>query len=79
MKRVSRIQTSDGALHESERDAKRHAERRYGDALLRHGRALTHQKYTTVTDYLDANLDELVELQALKKDMEMEPGHDDDD
>jgi hypothetical protein len=68
MKRVYKIQTSDGVLHDSQRDATRHAERRYGDALLSLGRDLANQKYTFVTDYIDANLDAFAALTDLKND-----------
>ena len=71
MKRVSRIETRDGALHESERDAKRHADKAYGDALLHIGRELAQQKYTFVTDYIDSNLAAFVELKALKDDLQL--------
>jgi len=34
MKKVSKFQTQDGMLHDSIQDAKRHAERVYGDKLI---------------------------------------------
>jgi hypothetical protein len=71
MKRVTKIETRDGSLHDSTRDAKRHADKAYGDALLRIGRALAQQKYTFVTDYIDRNLDAFAELKALKEDAQL--------
>lgn len=71
MKRVTKFETLDGKLFDSERDAKRHAEKRYGDALLSLGRRLTHQSYTFVTDFIDENLEAFIQLKALKQDYDL--------
>lgn len=78
MKVVTKIETSDGCLHDHVRKAKSHAEKRYADALLRHGRALANQRYTEVTEYIDAHLEEFVELAALKQDRELEENAEED-
>ena len=72
MKRITMVQTKDGVLHQDERAAKRYLDRRYGDDLLKIGRALANQKYTVVTEWIDANLSAFTALVALKKDMEMD-------
>lgn len=79
MKQRTVWQTCDGIIHFTVSDARRHADRRYGDALLRHGRALANQKYTDVTEYLDKNLAALVDLHALRADIECPADDDDDD
>jgi hypothetical protein len=73
MRWVEKVQTSDGQLHDHERRALDHAEKRYGDALT----ALAHrlvrvEKYTAMCDFLDANIAEFVALEALKADCIME-------
>ncbi|RQP11931.1 MAG: hypothetical protein EAS51_04180 [Microbacteriaceae bacterium] len=75
MKRVTMYQTADGELHPSEQDAARHADRRYGDALtsLAH-RAVQQEKYTKMVDFINNNLDAFVELKALKADIDLENG-----
>lgn len=78
MRQVVKIQTRDGVLHDSPEDARRHADRVYGEALTRLAhRAVALDKYTKMVDFLDANLDAFVELKALKQDMEMENRDDD--
>lgn len=74
MRRVSRVQTADGVLHEDERAALRHAERRYGDALSRVAHQIVHLdwKYTTTMEFIDTNLNAFVELKALKDDITLE-------
>lgn len=77
MKWVQRIQTRDGALHETAREAKKHAEVMYGNKLLPlAGKLAQMDKYSAVSDYLDANLDTFLELKALKDDLELIPTED---
>lgn len=70
MKWVQRIQTIDGVLHETPQAAKRHAEARYADKLLPlAGKLVQIGKYTAMADYLNNNLDQFLELRALKDDI----------
>lgn len=74
MTRVTRIQTSDGVLHDNFLKAERHAEERYGKALtdLAH-KAVRVEKYVAMATFLEDNLAALVELKALKDDLQLAP------
>lgn len=77
MRWVQRIQTRDGALHETARDAKKHAEVMYANKLLPlAGKLAQMDKYSAVSEYLDANLDKFLELKALKDDLLLVEGED---
>lgn len=78
MKVVQRFQTSDGVLHDDIDKAKRHAEKRYGDALVGIANELLEiqrlnpepvLRRNKMAEYIDANLDEFLKLQGLKKDI----------
>lgn len=71
MRYVKKVQTRDGALHETTGDATRHADKVYGDALLRIARELAQQKYSFVSEYIDRNLDAFAQLKALKEDLQL--------
>lgn len=80
MRRVMKVQTLDGALHDSERDAKRHAEAKYADKLC----SLAHKlvaitKYSDMLDFIDANLGVFEELQRLKADTILETNEGEDE
>lgn len=70
---VTKIQTFDGTLHETKKDALRHLDRLYGDAMTR----ICHQicsldgKYRSITTWVDENLDVFKPLIRIKADMEM--------
>ncbi len=71
---VTRFETLDGALHASPLDAKRHAEKRYGDALTAISHKLARlEKYAAIQDFIDANLGEFTALAELREDCEMSP------
>lgn len=73
MKMVNKIQTSDGALHDSEELARRHAERLYGEALSKLVHPMAHlHKYSEWMDYVDRNLNGLLNLAKLKADINLE-------
>lgn len=72
MKKITKIQTLNGVLHDDVKSAKRHLEKLYGDHLLAIGRSLANSSYTNVTEYIDSNLDAFVKLKAIKDDMELE-------
>lgn len=73
MKAVNKIQTADGALHDSEELARRHAEKVYGDALSKLVHPMAHlTKYAQWMDYVDRNLSAFVKLAALKADIDLD-------
>ena len=70
MIRVDAFRTSDGAMHATLREARNHADRRYGDALTAHAHKLAQlTKYGAITEYLDANAEALATLAHLKADL----------
>ena len=73
MKRIPAWETADGCVFTSEREAKSHADKRYGARLsaLAH-EALRCDKYVTMTQFLDDNVDKLAELKALKADITLD-------
>jgi F0F1-type ATP synthase delta subunit len=74
MRRVIRYQTSDGALHESEGTARRHADDRYGTALTDLARkAVQVQKYAAMLCFIEENLDTFAALLDLRADTSLEP------
>lgn len=73
MERITKLKTADGALHDTETDARKHAEARYANALLSLAHRLVRiEKYSAVTEFLDANLDAFADLTALKRDIQIE-------
>lgn len=75
MKHVTKVQTKDGALHNSPSDARRYAEKLYGEALSRLAHNLVQiEKYLAMQEFVDQNLEVFAELKALKADIAMEPG-----
>lgn len=73
MRPADAYETADGVLHRSERDAKRHAEARYADAMLRLARMLAHVNYTRAAEIIDAHLPEFAALAGLRADCKAEP------
>lgn len=77
MKKVYRYQTSDGALHETFHLAECHADQRYGALLTKTASTLAQiDKYSAMSDWLDANLPVFVELIALKADISLDNSDD---
>lgn len=72
MKRITKIITFDGELFDSEKEAKRHLDKIYGDLLLMLSRNLCVMNYTQVTDNIDGNLDKFIRLDRIKNDMILE-------
>ncbi len=61
MRRVSRVETSDGVLHLSEAEARAYCERKVGPLLTRHAHQLVHlDKYTQILAHLEEALPDLV-------------------
>lgn len=74
MRRMTMFQTSDGLLHETQEQAARHADRRYGNALT----SLVHklcriEKYAAMSAFVDENLSRFNDLAALKADVDLVP------
>jgi len=73
MKRVSKIETADGVLHDGLANAQRHVEALYGNALSRLAHKLVQvEKYGQMMEALNANLPAFQELLALKADLQLE-------
>lgn len=77
MKTVQRIITYDGKIHEDVRAAKHHLDVMYGNIIM----PLSHQLYqlngtTTISKYIDANLDTFELLKTIKSDMKWLEGDD---
>ena len=80
MKYVSRVQTHDGQVHVDVEAAIKHLDKMYADVFLPVCRKLaTMDKYVTVTDYLDENLEVFRSLLKIKDDMKLELLEDDED
>jgi hypothetical protein len=78
MKKIIAYQTNDGEVFTDYRDAKRHAEKRYGDLLLKLASALRQiDKYSAAVEYIEANLSQFVTLTYLKNDLEVVRNTDD--
>ena len=72
MKQINQIQTHDGIMHDSVQDATRYLQKQYGDCILGIGKKLANQNYTTVTNFINDNLNLFIQLQAIKDDMKIE-------
>jgi hypothetical protein len=74
MKLVDRYQTSDGVIHDTLDDAKKHATERWGNFNLDLSKKFLSHKASKVPGWLDENLDDLIEklnkLKALRDDRE---------
>lgn len=74
MKKVTRVQTSDGVLHLDFDRAFHHADQRYGNALTKlAGELVRIDKYLDMTNFIDENLSRFEELSRLKQDTVVEP------
>jgi hypothetical protein len=77
MKQVTKFQTLDGELHETERLARKHIEKLYAEALTRLSHeAVRKTKYVEMCEFIDAHLEEFYRLRKLKLDMVLEEGTD---
>jgi len=72
MKTETVYTTSDKTRHNTLDDAKRHADKLYGEALSKfaHGICGLDWKYGSVMEHLDENLCDLIKLKALRDDAE---------
>jgi hypothetical protein len=72
MYKTTAFVTADGKVFTDHRDAKRHAEARYADAMLPLARDICILgKYVATAEYIDKNLKRFVELAKLKADIEL--------
>ena len=70
MKKIEKIQTIDGYLFDMVKEAKRHAEKIYGESLTSLSiKLLKQDKYVTMAAFIDANLSAFIELHKLKNDI----------
>ena len=73
MRKVTKYQTLDGVLHDSERAARSHADKKYGELLCSLARATVDvQKYVDMLDFIEKNLPLFLKLQTLKDDMKLQ-------
>lgn len=74
MKQVTMFKTLDGVAHPSHEAAKRQAEERYGRQLtMLAQRALKHDKYMAMIDFIEQSLGDFQLLATLKADIELQP------
>lgn len=75
MKKVEAWVTSDGVVHTDPERARSHAEERYGNLLTKlAGEVARTDKYMAACEWLEANAGRLAELEALRRDREVEEG-----
>jgi hypothetical protein len=73
MRRVVKIQTMDGILHDTESSAKHYADVMYTSAICVLASAIGQlTKYQDIKDYIHQNLDKFVAAKQLRDDMELE-------
>lgn len=80
MKIVTRVQTFDGATHDTSVIAQRYLDRLYADSLCELAHKLVHiEKYAKMCEWIDANLGAFEMLQVIKQDMTVVPLPEDDE
>ena len=83
MKAITKIQTVDGKLHDNEREALRHAEAVYTNAVHKLvGRMLNSAptcKALNFADFIDENLNLFIALSPLKNDLKLEADDNDEE
>lgn len=72
MKQVTRIKTFDGMIHDNQKEAERHLDRLYSDAITRIAHNLVQLHYSQIAEYVDQNLARFEELAKIKRDMIIE-------
>jgi hypothetical protein len=71
MKKLTMIQTHDGALHLDVSDAKRHLDRAYADLLCSVTQQIRGKSYKDATEWISNNLVRFKYLIEIKADMNM--------
>lgn len=75
MKKVDAWVTSDGVVHTDRERALSHADQRYGYLLTKLAAEVARtNKYMAACEWLEANAGRLAELDALRRDREVEEG-----
>jgi hypothetical protein len=78
MRKVTKVQTFDGILHDSQKAANSHLDRLYGKKLTKISLEIRGilGKYDKTMDFIDQNLDAFLELKIIKDDMAVEEDDD---
>lgn len=72
MKEITKIETFDGKLHDSEAQAKRHIENLYGLELSKiSNKFITLTKIFDIQKMIDENLDAFIYLKKIKDDLKI--------
>lgn len=73
MQKVTKYQTIDGVLHDTEQAARSHADKKYGELLCSLARATVDvQRYVSMLDFIEKNLPLFLKLQTLKEDTKLQ-------
>lgn len=73
MRKVTKYQTLDGVLHDSEQAAQSHADWKYDELLDSLARAAVDvQKYVGMLNFIEKNLPLFLKLQMLKEDTKLQ-------
>lgn len=73
MIKITMVKTADGAMHKSEKDAKRHLDGVYANAIgkLAHSLVRDADKYSKAAAWINDHLNDFAELSAIKTDMQL--------
>jgi len=74
VKKIEAWTTADGMIFLSEGEAKKHADERYGKALLQISKQMvdvTDGKYGRTSTFIEENLDKFLELHFLREDIKI--------
>lgn len=70
MYQVIKIITNDGEMFDTEKEAKKHVERKYTDLVSRiAGKLIGFAKYQEVKEFLDDNIELFDEMSSLKNEL----------
>jgi|GEM_PF-6292275 len=80
MHKIIRIETNDENQFETEKEARKYLDKKYGDRLttIVH-KILKHEKYISLCEFIDANLELFQELIDLKNELKEDIKKDCDD
>jgi hypothetical protein len=79
MKIITKIKTFDGAEHESQKKAAQYLDVMYSDLVSRLASRLVGEKYQSVKNAIDENLDQFEKLLIIKRDTELQNEGNDDE
>lgn len=73
MQKVTKYQTLDGVLHNTQQAAQAHADKVYGICLSNLAQeSLRVEKYLAMQEFIEANLDRFIKLKELQEDMKLQ-------